>query len=70
MGFPKTICISPNDVLVHGVPNDYQFRNGDIVNLDLTLYKDGFYGDNSVTVVWGKTDSLLQWLVSLLDWYK
>lgn len=59
MGFPKTICISPNDILVHGIPNGYKFRNGDIVNLDITVYKDGFYGDNSVTVIKGETDPLL-----------
>lgn len=51
MGFPKTICISPNDVLVHGVPNDYIFRSGDIVNLDITIFKNGYYGDNSMTVI-------------------
>ncbi len=67
MGFPKTICISPNDILVHGVPNEYKFKEGDIVNLDITLYKDGYYGDNSLTTFWGKVDPLLKWLVRLKD---
>ena len=53
MGFPKTICISPNDILVHGVPNENKFKEGDIVNLDITLYKDGYYGDNSLTTFKG-----------------
>lgn len=59
MGFPKTLCISPNDILVHGIPNDYKFKDGDIVNLDVTIYKNGFYGDNSITLSRGKTDPLL-----------
>jgi methionyl aminopeptidase len=53
MGFPKTICISPNDILVHGVPNNYKFKDGDIANLDLTLYYNGYFGDNSITVIKG-----------------
>lgn len=56
MSFPKSLCISPNDILVHGVPNLYEFQNGDIVNLDVTVFKEGFYGDNSMTVFKGEID--------------
>ena len=59
MGFPKTICISTNDVLVHGVPNDYRFKPGDISNLDITVFYNWYYGDNSLTAVWGHTDPLI-----------
>lgn len=38
MNFPKSICISTNDILTHGVPNDYEFKDGDISNLDLTIF--------------------------------
>ena len=64
MNFPKTICISPNDILVHGIPNNRKFEGGDIVNLDLTVYKDGFYGDNSIMVSRGDIkDSRVKQLV-------
>lgn len=53
MNFPKSICISPNDVLVHGIPNTRPFQQGDWINLDVTVFKDGFYGDNSTMVVIG-----------------
>ncbi len=49
MDFPKSICISPNDVLVHGIPNEREFQDGDFANLDVTIYKNGFFGDNSLT---------------------
>lgn len=64
MGFPAAICISPNDVLCHGVPTDRKFDSGDIVNLDLTLFKDGFFGDNSVMVEVGNVEPDLKRLVS------
>ncbi len=54
INFPKSICISPNDVLVHGIPNKRPFQNGDWMNLDVTLFKDGFYGDNSTMVTIGE----------------
>ena len=54
MNFPKSICISPNDVLVHGIPNTRPFGEGDWINLDVTVFKDGFYGDNSTMVTIGE----------------
>jgi methionyl aminopeptidase len=46
-GFPKSICTSVNHVVCHGIPGDRQLRAGDIVNLDITVIKDGFHGDTS-----------------------
>jgi methionyl aminopeptidase len=46
-GFPKSICTSVNHVVCHGIPGDRQLRAGDIVNIDITVIKDGFHGDTS-----------------------
>src|SRR6202043_2038322 len=46
-GFPKTICTSVNHVVCHGIPNDKRLKAGDIVNIDVTVIKDGFHGDSS-----------------------
>lgn len=45
--FPKSICTSVNHVVCHGVPGDKKLRAGDIVNLDITVIKDGYHGDTS-----------------------
>lgn len=47
-GFPKSVCVSPNDVVCHGIPAPYvMLMPGDIVNVDVTCYKNGFHGDSS-----------------------
>ena len=47
-GFPKSICTSVNHVVCHGIPSEERkLRNGDIVNIDITVIKDGFHGDTS-----------------------
>ncbi len=46
-GFPKSICTSVNNVICHGIPGDKKLKNGDIVNIDVTVIKDGFHGDTS-----------------------
>ncbi|RAU17169.1 type I methionyl aminopeptidase [Nitrincola tibetensis] len=46
-GFPKSICTSVNQVVCHGIPNDKKLKNGDIVNIDITVIKDGYHGDTS-----------------------
>jgi methionyl aminopeptidase len=45
--YPKSICTSINHQICHGVPSDKALKNGDIVNLDITVIKDGFHGDSS-----------------------
>jgi methionyl aminopeptidase len=53
-GFPKTICSSVNHVVCHGIPNDRKLKSGDIVNIDVTVIKDGFHGDTSRMYYVGK----------------
>ena len=45
--YPKAICTSVNDVICHGIPGDKVLKNGDVVNLDITVIKDGYHGDTS-----------------------
>jgi len=46
-GFPKSICTSVNHTVCHGIPSDKKLKKGDIVNIDITVIKDGFHGDTS-----------------------
>jgi methionyl aminopeptidase len=46
-GFPKTICTSVNHVVCHGIPGDRRLKNGDIINIDVTVIRDAFHGDTS-----------------------
>ena len=57
-GFPRSICTSINDVVCHGIPSDTKkLRDGDIVNIDVTVIKDGYHGDSSVMVQVGNVAS-------------
>ena len=57
-GFPKSICTSINDVVCHGIPSEKDVvKNGDIVNIDVTVILDGFHGDTSRTFMVGDIDS-------------
>ena len=51
MHFPKSVCLSVNDVVSHGVPNNYVLQAGDYLNIDVVCYKDGCHGDNSAMVM-------------------
>ena len=46
-GFPKSVCTSVNHVVCHGIPGDYRLKDGDIVNIDVTVIVDGWHGDTS-----------------------
>ena len=46
-GFPKSICTSVNHQVCHGIPSDKRLKDGDIINIDITVIKDGFHGDTS-----------------------
>lgn len=50
MHFPKSVCLSVNDVVSHGVPTNYVLKAGDYLNIDVVCYKEGFHGDNSAMV--------------------
>jgi methionyl aminopeptidase len=56
--YPKSICASLNHQVCHGVPGDRQLKNGDIVNLDVTVIKDGYHGDSSRMFLVGETSVL------------
>lgn len=53
-GFPKSICTSVNHVVCHGIPGDRVLRDGDFLNIDITVIKDGFHGDTSRMFFVGK----------------
>ena len=53
-GFPKSICTSVNHVICHGIPGNKTLKNGDIVNIDVTVIKDGYHGDTSKMFFVGK----------------
>lgn len=57
MGFPKSICTSVNEVILHGIPDDRKLQRGDIINCDVTVYIDGMHGDCSETVLVGTVSS-------------
>ena len=53
-GFPKSICTSINHQVCHGIPDERKLKNGDILNIDVTVIKDGYHGDSSKMFVVGK----------------
>lgn len=62
-GFPKSICTSVNHVVCHGIPSDKKLKDGDIVNIDVTVIKDGYHGDTSKMYVVGKASVLANRLI-------
>jgi methionyl aminopeptidase len=56
-GFPKSLCTSVNEVICHGIPDDRALIDGDILNLDVTLYVDGVHGDTNATFPVGTVDA-------------
>src|SRR5439155_7816300 len=65
--FPKSVCTSVNEVICHGVPDDRALRDGDIVNLDVTLFLDGVHGDTNATFLVGDVDEASQQLVRVTE---
>jgi len=55
-GFPATLCLSPNDWIVHGIPNGYTLKDGDILSIDCGAIVEGWHGDAAVTVGVGEVD--------------
>ncbi|KAL4138835.1 Methionine aminopeptidase 1 [Phytophthora ramorum] len=54
--FPKSVCISVNEVICHGIPDSRPIEDGDIVNLDVTVFKNGYHGDLNETFLVGNVD--------------
>ncbi|MBK7409057.1 MAG: type I methionyl aminopeptidase [Saprospirales bacterium] len=52
-GFPASLCISPNEAVVHGIPSKAEFRDGDVVSVDCGVYWNGYFGDSAYTFALG-----------------
>ena len=65
-GFPKSICTSVNHVVCHGIPSyKEKLNDGDIINIDITVIKDGYHGDTSKTFFVGRPDKEIKKLVDV-----
>jgi len=62
-GYPYSITTSVNDAVVHGFPNDIPLREGDIISVDVGVYKNGFHGDHAYTFIIGEVDEAILKLV-------
>ncbi len=62
-GFPAGVCTSVNQVIIHGIPNNYKLKDGDIVGFDIGVEKDGWFGDAAVTVGIGNISKANQELI-------
>ncbi len=63
-GYPKSVCTSVNEVICHGIPDSRRLASGDIVNIDVTVYREGVHGDTSVTLMIGDVDEYSRRLVT------
>ena len=64
-GFPKSICTSLNHQVCHGIPGDRKLKNGDMLNIDITVIKDGFHGDTSKIFFVGKPSLIAKRLATV-----
>jgi methionyl aminopeptidase len=64
-GFPRSICTSVNNQVCHGIPGNKRLKKGDIVNIDITIIKDGFHGDTSKMFFVGEPSVLARRLVEV-----
>lgn len=64
-GYPKSVCTSVNEVICHGIPDDRPLADGDIVNIDVTVYLDGVHGDTNATFGVGRVDEASRRLVGV-----
>ncbi len=64
-GFPRSICTSVNNQVCHGIPGTKRLKKGDIVNVDITVIKDGWHGDTSKTFFIGEPSVLARRLVRI-----
>jgi methionyl aminopeptidase len=65
--FPKSICTSVNEVICHGIPDDRPLLDGDIVNIDVTIFLDGVHGDTDATFLVGEVDETSRRLVRVTE---
>ena len=64
-GFPNTLCISPNSQVVHGIPNNEEVKEGDILSIDCGVLKNGFYGDHAYTFEVGEVKNEIKKLLKV-----
>lgn len=62
-GFPNTLCLSVNDVVVHGIPSEYRLQEGDIISVDCGTYYKGYYGDSAYTFAVGEVSPVARQLM-------
>jgi len=62
-GFPNTLCVSPNDQVVHGIPNDRVLEDGKILSVDCGVVMNGYYGDSAFTYEVGDVDAQMKQLL-------
>ncbi len=65
--FPGTICASPNDVIVHGIPGDYALAEGDLLSIDAGAIFEGFHGDAAFTMAVGQVPAEVQRLIDATE---
>ncbi|KAL9246223.1 hypothetical protein vseg_019785 [Gypsophila vaccaria] len=66
-GFPKSVCTSVNECMCHGIPDSRQLQDGDIINIDVTVYLNGYHGDTSKTYVCGNVSKPMKQLVKVTE---
>lgn len=66
-GYPRSLCVSVNEEVVHGIPGKRRLKEGDIVSLDLGVLMDGYYGDAAITVPVGKVSELAKKLIKVTE---
>jgi methionyl aminopeptidase len=66
-GFPAVICASPNSAIVHGIPDGYTLRNGDIISIDAGAIYDGWHGDAAFTMAIGSVPDEVQQLLDVTE---
>ncbi|AEE77063.1 unnamed protein product [Arabidopsis thaliana] len=66
-GFPKSVCTSVNECMFHGIPDSRPLQNGDIINIDVAVYLDGYHGDTSKTFLCGDVNGSLKQLVKVTE---
>ncbi|KAF6137239.1 hypothetical protein GIB67_036276 [Kingdonia uniflora] len=66
-GFPKSVCTSVNECMCHGIPDSRQLQDGDIINIDVTVYLNGYHGDTSKTFLCGNVNDATKRLVKVTE---
>ncbi|KAJ0974649.1 hypothetical protein J5N97_016614 [Dioscorea zingiberensis] len=66
-GFPKSVCTSVNECMCHGIPDSRRLQDGDIINIDVTVYLNGYHGDTSKMFLCGKVNEPMKRLVRVTE---